>query len=34
VVNYRETLRQSFKENILRDAIYIWCLCPYFAVKC
>jgi hypothetical protein len=23
IVNYRETLRQSFKENILRDAIYI-----------
>jgi hypothetical protein len=23
VVNYRESLRNSFKENILRDAIYI-----------
>jgi predicted nucleotidyltransferase len=23
IVNYRESLRQSFKENILRDAIYI-----------
>jgi hypothetical protein len=23
IVNYRETLRPSFKENILRDAIYI-----------
>jgi hypothetical protein len=23
VVNYRESLRQSFKENILHDAIYI-----------